>query len=335
MIIRIGLLAQLARAPDLHSGGRGFKSLTTHQESPYRTTIYVGRFIDLRYNIRMKVTVYAVNAFTANGSGGNPAGVVLDASSLSESQMQLVATKMGFAETAFVSASSIATRQVRFFTPTNELDLCGHATIATWSLLAAHKLVPFGQHTQATGVGILKLSITNDGLVFMEQTKATFYGMIVPDDLAPLLSIDATDFYSTLPPQMVSTGIKDVVVAVKDKTVLANIQPDLPAIIDFSRPRKISSIHVFTLLENGHSLAAARNFAPIDGIPEEAATGTSSGALLCYLRDHHRLPQQQEPYRMEQGEGMGRLSYIYGRFEDDIIWIGGRAKVMGKQVIEL
>jgi len=282
----------------------------------------------------MRVTVYIVNAFTANGDGGNPAGVVLDASNLDESQMQIVASRIAHSETAFVSPSILATRHVRFFTPTNQLDLCGHATIATWLLLATHKIVPFGQHTQETIAGVLRLQVAEDGLVFMEQTKATFYETIPPRELIPLLDIDITDLDTTLPLQMVSTGIKDLFVPVKNKTALAKIRPNLPAIVNFSRPRKMSSIHAFTLLENGESLAAARNFAPIDGISEEAATGTSSGALLCYLRRYHRLAEHQL-YRIEQGESMGRLSYVYGRFDDSRVWIGGNAKVIGRQIVEL
>jgi predicted PhzF superfamily epimerase YddE/YHI9 len=80
------------------------------------------------------------------------------------------------------------------------------------------------------------------------------------------------------------------------------------------------------LLEQSESIASARNFAPVDGIDEEAATGTSSGALLCYLQKYGRLPQQ-DMYRIEQGEAMGCLSYIYGTFVDNIVWVGGNAEV--------
>ena len=78
---------------------------------------------------------YTVNAFTANGEHGNPAGVVLDAEHLSDEQMLTIARQIDLSETAFVSASSRADYRIRFFTTTDEVDLCGHATIAAWSLL--------------------------------------------------------------------------------------------------------------------------------------------------------------------------------------------------------
>ncbi len=80
------------------------------------------------------VTVYSVNAFTLNGKGGNPAGVCLDADGLSESKMQAIAAKVGYSETAFVQkpVSAKADYKTRFFTPTREVNLCGHATIATF-----------------------------------------------------------------------------------------------------------------------------------------------------------------------------------------------------------
>lgn len=80
----------------------------------------------------MKVNVYQLNSFAKTNEGGNPAGVVLDADSLSEKQMGKIAAILGFSETAFVMQSGIADFRVRFFTPKEEVDLCGHATIAAF-----------------------------------------------------------------------------------------------------------------------------------------------------------------------------------------------------------
>jgi PhzF family phenazine biosynthesis protein len=116
----------------------------------------------------MSESLYVVNAFTANGENGNPAGVMLYADNLDEQSMLAMAAKIGLSETAFVSESEQATRNVRFFTPTVEVPLCGHATIATWSLL--HKLgeLSAGDYTQETQAGILKVEIQDGGLTFME-----------------------------------------------------------------------------------------------------------------------------------------------------------------------
>jgi PhzF family phenazine biosynthesis protein len=277
----------------------------------------------------MPENIYVVNAFTARGKNGNPAGVMLQADGLDEQDMLAIAAKAGLSETAFISRSDHATRKVRFFTPTTEVDLCGHATIATWSLL--HKLgeISAGTYTQETKAGLLKVTIHNDGLVFMEQTAAVFFDEIKPAEIADMLDSKAGDFHRSLRPQIVSTGIKDLLVPVIDKSVLGRLRPNLNAIADFSRRHDISGFHVVALLEDEQSVASARNFAPADGIPEECATGTSKGALLCYLKKEGIL-SGQDVYRIEQGEAMGQLSYIYGTFENGTVWVGGEAAIMAR-----
>lgn len=278
----------------------------------------------------MNTIVHIVNAFTANGSGGNPAGIVLDADNLSTQEMQAITVQLGLSDMAFVCKSEQATYKVRFFTVAREIDLCGHATIATWSLLHAQGLAA-GDYTQETGAGLLSVTIADNGLVFMEQAKATFYDKIPVADIAPLLGVSVNDFHVTLKPQIVSTGIHDLFVPVASKSVLARLRADLPAITRFSEKHQVSALHVFSLLNSrDDSLAATRNFAPVDGIDEEAATGTSNGAFLCYLKKYGQLPDQ-DVYRIEQGETMGSLSYIYGKFVDDAVWIGGRATVIREQ----
>ncbi|HEX3081766.1 MAG TPA: PhzF family phenazine biosynthesis protein [Candidatus Saccharimonadia bacterium] len=271
--------------------------------------------------------LYIVNAFTANGENGNPAGVMLNADGLDEQSMLAIASKVGLSETAFVAKSDRATRKVRFFTPTVEVPLCGHATIATWSLL--HKLgeLSAGTYTQETHAGLLRIEIQESGLTFMEQTEAQFFDEAASVEIANMLGIQSDDFHAILHPQIVSTGIKDLLVPLADKSSLAKLSPNLDAIAKFSREHDISGFHVFALLEEGESLASARNFAPADGIPEECATGTSNGALLCYLKHKGTLPAQNS-YRIEQGEAMGQLSNVYGSFRDGIVWIGGEAEVM-------
>lgn len=271
--------------------------------------------------------LYEVNAFTAHGENGNPAGVVLDADTLSAQQMQNIATKVGFAETAFVRIHDKASRELRFFTPTNEVDLCGHATIAAWALMHQKQLLPVGEYTQQTRAGLLGVSILESGLVSMEQNPATFYETVSPSVIAPLVELPSASFQDSLQPQIVSTGIRDLLVPVKDKSVLGRLRPDMEAIAEFSRQHDISGLHFFGMIEGSESVASARNFAPADGIDEEAATGTSNGALLCYLKKQGLLPEK-EVYRIEQGESMGQLSYIYGKFVRNVIWIGGEASLV-------
>lgn len=118
----------------------------------------------------MEVEVNTLHAFSDKALGGNPAGVVLQAAHLSESQMQEVARQVGFSETAFVMPSDQADFKVRFFTPSDEVDLCGHATIALFYLMKTQHLVDVGTYTLETLAGILKVVIEVNGEVYLSQT---------------------------------------------------------------------------------------------------------------------------------------------------------------------
>ena len=81
------------------------------------------------------VTVQILNAFAENGTGGNPAGVVLNADDLSDKNKLEIAKKVGLSETAFVSKSNTEDFKLDFFTPNKQIAHCGHATVATFSYL--------------------------------------------------------------------------------------------------------------------------------------------------------------------------------------------------------
>jgi PhzF family phenazine biosynthesis protein len=281
----------------------------------------------------MEVTVYIVNAFTANEEGGNPAGVVLNADDLSDVQMLSIAAEVGFSETAFLSQSEIANYRIRFFTTTEEVELCGHATIASWSLLNDLNRVSDGTYTQETKAGLLSVEIMGS-LTYMQQAQPEFSEVLSISRVAPMLGIGENSFSNQLKPQIVSTGLRDLIVIVNDEDALNGIKPDFNGIKHMSREYKITGLHVATILQDMPSFAAARNFAPLVGIDEEAATGTSNGALLCYLKHQKVLPHNQE-YRIEQGKTMNRMSYIFGKFIENDIWIGGKATIIGERKISL
>lgn len=180
----------------------------------------------------MQKTGHTVNAFTANNENGNPAGVIVNADTLNEALMLATALQAGLSETAFIQSSRTATRKVRFFTPTTEVDLCGHATIAAWSLLYKLGHIPAGEYTQETKAGILKVTVQSNGLTFMEQAKAEFFEKINPKDIINLLGITTSDLHNTLKPQIVSTGIKDLLIPVIDTSVLSKIRPNLEATME-------------------------------------------------------------------------------------------------------
>ena len=86
-----------------------------------------------------------VDAFTAEPLAGNPAGVVPDAEGLSDGQLAAVAAELGASETAFLTdGDGAANDRLRYFSPTTEVDLCGHATIATYGALFAEGAIDGG-----------------------------------------------------------------------------------------------------------------------------------------------------------------------------------------------
>jgi PhzF family phenazine biosynthesis protein len=274
----------------------------------------------------MEVTAEIVNVFIANGEGGNPAGIVLDASNLSAKQMQSVAHQIGASETAFMLSDKDATRKLRFFTPTVEVPLCGHATIATWWLLHHLGLQESGNYTQNTDDGVIGISIEQDGKVFMEQPLQEMRDFVDSQVAADCLAISPDDLSPNLKPRLVQ---RQLMVELKSLDVLNSLNPDLELIERTSNKYDFYGLHVFVLLDEGKTIATVRNFCPRVGINEDAATGTANGSFLEFLRHSGQLPEQSI-YKIEQGMALGKPSHIFGKFVNNKVWIGGIAKQMAQ-----
>lgn len=135
----------------------------------------------------MKINVYTLNSFAKTKRRGNPAGVVINADdSLTEKEMRKIAAVLGFSATAFVLQSNVADFKVRFFTPNEEVDLCGHATIATFYAMSALNLLKQGKYKQETRAGILGIEICDDNFVMMDQSIPVFSEVIVKDEIVSL-----------------------------------------------------------------------------------------------------------------------------------------------------
>lgn len=274
----------------------------------------------------MKITTYRLSSFSKTVEGGNPAGVVLNADSLDEKSMLEISSKIGYSETAFVSQSKVADYKVRFFTPVKEVDLCGHATIATFNLLRDLHILSCGEYTQETKAGVLKI-IVNDNDVFMEQNKPVFFDIISLEEINKCFESDLTNI-DNQPIQIVSTGMRDIMLPVKNLGILNKLQPKFDEIIMLSNKYDVSGIHVFTQEGITNANAVCRNFAPRDGINEEAATGTSNGALACYLSRYSNDTNIR--YLFKQGYSMNKPSEIkvelgYNNQNIYKVYVGGNA----------
>jgi len=278
--------------------------------------------------------VYLVDSFTFNGKGGNPAGVVFDAEDLTAAQMQKIASQVGYSETAFVLPDPECDFHVRFFTPTSEVDFCGHATLATFSELFSQGVIQAGLYNQRTKAGILNVAVSPDGFVEMDQQLPVFGGELDVFEVAEALGIPAEVITNTgLPVEVISTGLADAIIPVMPGT-LDDIYPDNSVLAEFCRARQLVGVHLFELCSWADFTARCRNFAPLFGIPEESATGSASGALACYLAQHRPFLGYQ--YEFEQGRAMNRSSLLSASILQqsgciEAVKVGGYAKHKGTQ----
>jgi PhzF family phenazine biosynthesis protein len=259
----------------------------------------------------MKLKVYTINSFAKVPSGGNPAGVVPEADQLSEADMQRIATIVGFSETAFVMKSNHADYRVRFFTPAEEVDLCGHATIGAFHTMAALGLLKPGSYRQETRAGILGIEVKADLSVMMCQPLPVYSEILDKHEIAASLQLETDEIPEALPVQIISTGLRDILIPVKSLEILNSLKPDMEKIKEISRKFNTAGYHVFTLESYLQSNACCRNFAPLLGINEESATGTSNGALGCYLNQYGLIDSGQAGHLvLEQGYSMKKPSEI-------------------------
>jgi len=184
----------------------------------------------------MQIKAYLLNSFGVTEAGGNPAGVVLNADNLTDDQKKHIAKIIAFSETAFVQKSTKADFKITFFTPNAEVALCGHATIAAWALLLKNGLIKPGEYRQEIKAGILPITITQDGGVIMDQVLPEFKKKIDPKDIAEMLNISPEWITNTdLLPQVVSTGLNDLHIAIDTREHLFAIQPNDKKISKFEK----------------------------------------------------------------------------------------------------
>jgi len=261
----------------------------------------------------LSVTVHIVKAFAINGSGGNPAGVVLDADGLDEVDMQAIAAQTGLSETAFVSRSMTEGAQLDFFTPNRRIPHCGHATVAAFALMHAKGRITEGMTSKQTVDGP-RMVLLRDGLVFMEQRRPSYQSEadwsgsdVRREDILDALHLAADDLDPRIAPEVVDTGNRFLLLAVVDARTLAAIVPDHDALVRISEALGVVGFYVFTQDTGAKDVdATARMFAPLYGIREESATGMAAGPLACLL--HDRFGFDRSRFVIEQGRYMASPS---------------------------
>ncbi len=297
----------------------------------------------------MELQVYQVDAFTTELFAGNPAGVVLNADGLNEAQMQAIARELNNSETAFIinQAGEGYDIEVRFFTPRQEVPICGHATISAHYVYACQHGLRQGRIVQKTRAGKLPVEIVpedDDLRIIMTQAGAEFGHILDGDEQAQLvagLGVSPHDLDHSLPVQVVSTGHSKVMVPIQSKAVLDSIAIRGEVLSRLSGQIRCNGFYVFTFdSQEAGVLVSGRMFAPAIGINEDPVTGNANGPLGAYLTQYGRLEKRADgcTFTIQQGEALGRKGYMQVHVfspEDGamLVKISGRARIVFKTTI--
>ncbi|SKC40540.1 PhzF family phenazine biosynthesis protein [Plantibacter cousiniae (nom. nud.)] len=243
--------------------------------------------------------ILRLTAFAAEPGGGNPAGVVLDASALTDDEMQAIATEVAYPETAFVVDAGVDDDdrhvRMRYFSPGAEVPFCGHATIATAVALAERRGV--GRFTLETNVGPLVVETALETHDDTGSITASFTSVEptvreldaeVADRLLSLLGLDRSDLDERWPLRESFAGNRHPVVAVREQQVFDAFTFDPPALRTLMDEQgwagTVTVVHGHGFDDAGQLLVEARNLFPVGDITEDPATGSAAASLGGYLR---------------------------------------------------
>lgn len=294
----------------------------------------------------MNIQVHIVSALIDGDAGGNAAGVVLDADRLTQEQKLSIAAQVGLSETAFVSTSSVADFKLEFFTPSSQIAHCGHATVATFSLLRETGKITSPISSKETIDGIREIHIEGER-IFMEQRAPKFSELttsasgIDVDTVLSSLRLSRSDLLEGMSASIVSTGNPFMMIPVRNEAIVFSAAPQFDAINAVSNALDLCGYYLFSVDAKvpGRD-AGTRMFAPRYGIDEESATGMAAGPLACFL--HDKLNIRKNVFQIEQGHLMSpvspslidvQLSVAHGQIQK--LMAGGKGKVIRSMLAQI
>jgi PhzF family phenazine biosynthesis protein len=275
------------------------------------------------------MNVQRIAAFSDEGVGGNPAGVVIADALPSASEMQQVAAEVGFSETAFAAPIDGGWR-VRYFSPESEVPFCGHATIALGAALARQ----FGDGVFALTLNDAKITVegrSGDGLVAAALQSPPTRSKAAParlvSEVLELFGYREEQLDQRLPPAIIHGGADHLLLALNSREALASMHYDLEAGRTLMKREGLVTI-VFAYAETPQ-LFHTRNAFASGGVYEDPATGAATAALAGYLRD--RGWPHAGVLEIVQGEDMGSRSRLRAEIPEGAgssIRVSGTARVM-------
>lgn len=298
------------------------------------------------------IEYHRVNVFTSRPFGGNPLAVFPDAEGVPTEILQTLAREMNLSESTFVQRATAigADVKVRIFTSTEEMPMAGHPTLGTHFVLARLGRYdlnePVTRVFQEIGAGVLPVDLLVRGgkveKVVMTQSAPVFYEPVLqPGPLAEALGIPESDFATPdWPIQMVSTGLKMVMVPLRSLKAVRRVSPRMDLVRSVGESYGSRMFYVFTRETLDPLCTTHSRLITPDLISEDPATGSASGSLGAYLVKHRLLPVEPVVRVVnEQGHSIGRPSRIEIDVESEYdgisaVRVGGPVVWLGQGTID-
>jgi PhzF family phenazine biosynthesis protein len=273
------------------------------------------------------INVERYSAFSDQPAGGNPAGVVLDATGLDADAMQAIATDVGYSETAFlVRRDAPATFDVRYFSPVAEVPFCGHAGVAL-----ARRDGP-GLVTLETQAGTVPVRTDVDA---EGRTTATLTSVAPRVEATPptlvaraltVLGWAPGELDASLPPRVAFAGARHLVLAAATRERLAHLDYEFDALRELMLEHDLTTLQL--VWREAPLVFHARDPFPVGGVVEDPATGAAAAAFGAYLRELGLITPPATVTK-HQGVDMGRPSRLVIEIGDEPeIRVTGRAVQM-------
>ena len=274
------------------------------------------------------MNVLKLAAFSHNGNGGNPAGVVFNDRMPEAEEMLEVAKEVGYSETAFLVQTDSGWR-VRYFAPEREVQFCGHATIALGAALGER----FGDATYKLYLNESEISVrvekSANGIFTATLQSPDTWSKDAPreyvDKVLAAFNWSRDNLNPEFPVRFAFAGVKHLILVVKDRKTLANMSYQFGVVKSLMADEDLVTISI--LWQESDELFHSRNAFASGGVYEDPATGAAAAALAGYLRDINW--QGKKEFMVLQGEDMGvpsRLLVKYSSKTGESVSVSGEVR---------
>lgn len=277
----------------------------------------------------MNPEILRLSAFPFEGSGGNPAGVVLEAQGLSDSQMQEIALAVGYSETVFLTSENENRSRVRYFSPEMEVDFCGHATIAAGVALGEARGP--GEYVFETNTGevTVRVSATPTGFTAELTSHTGTVSPLADEKLVRLLEIlgwDEDVLSKDFAPSISNAGNSHPVLVLNSIEVLKGLDYDFEGLKIMCRENRWPTIQL--VAEESPGIWRSRNPFAFGGVYEDPATGSAALAFGVYLRESGKA-NVSDSFIIKQGFEMGQPCLLNVLVHADSCSVSGGAITIG------